>query len=250
VENSLKQYLKRFLGVAKPEQPVKPLPAEDLVLLERIRGRNLTYLSDVKLAAILSTCRLIEDAGLPGVFMEAGCALGGSSILISRTKSSDRPFFVYDVFGMIPPPGKEDTDDVHERYRQIVQGKSSGIGGDQYYGYRDDLYELVLTNLREFGVDCERQSVHLIKGLLQETMVIDQPVAFAHVDVDWYDPVMTCMQRVFPRLVVGGSVILDDYHDWGGCRKAVDEYLRDVTGQFELDDSARSLKVTRIRPRQ
>ena len=65
----------------------------------------------------------------------------------------------------------------------------------------------------------------LIKGLVQDTMRIDQPVAFAHVDVDWYEPVLTCLQRVFPKLVEGGSIILDDYHDWGGCRKATDEYI-------------------------
>ncbi len=62
----------------------------------------------------------------------------------------------------------------------------------------------------------------------------------------WYEPVMTCLMRVFPNLVVGGSIILDDYHDWGGCRKATDEYLRGVVGQFVLDDSTRSMKITRV----
>ena len=79
-------------------------------------------------------------------------------------------------------------------------------------------------------------------------MSVDQPVAFAHIDVDWYDPVKTCLERVMPNLVAGGSVILDDYHDWGGCRKATDEYLRGVAGQFALDDAARSLKLTRVSP--
>ncbi len=45
--------------------------------------------------------------------------------------------------------------------------------------------------------------------------------------------------------VVGGSIILDDYHSWGGCRKATDQYLLGVAGQFESDDSAGSMKVTR-----
>lgn len=85
----------------------------------------------------------------------------------------------------------------------------------------------------------------LVKGLVQETMKIDQPVAFAHIDVDWYDPVITCLERIFPNLVVGGSIILDDYHDWGGCRKATDEYLRRVAGQYVLDDSAGSMKITK-----
>ncbi len=193
---------------------------------------------------------MIEEANLAGIFLEAGCALGGSAILIASVKDSERPFFVYDVFEMIPPPSADDTQDVHDRYRTIVEGKSTGIGGDTYYGYQENLYGVVQSNLKDFGIDCEEQSVALVKGLVQDTMIIDQPVAFAHVDVDWYEPVMTCLKRVFPNLVVGGSIILDDYHDWGGCRKAADEYFREVAGQFVLDDAAGSMKITRVGPRQ
>jgi asparagine synthase (glutamine-hydrolysing) len=147
---------------------------------------------------------------------------------------------------MIPPPTQEDSQDVHERYRTIVEGKSEGIGGDRYYGYQENLYEVVQSNLRNLGVDIQGQTVSLIKGLLQDTMKIDQPVAFAHVDVDWYEPVMVSLERIFPHLVVGGSIILDDYHDWGGCRKATDEYLCRVTGKCSLHDSAGSMQITRV----
>jgi asparagine synthase (glutamine-hydrolysing) len=182
---------------------------------------------------------------LPGLFLEAGCALGGSAILLGSVKSVERPLQIYDVFEMIPQPTVEDTAEVHERYRTIVDGEATGIGGDKYYGYEDDLYLVVQENLKRFGIDRERQNISLIKGLVQDTMSIDQPVAFAHVDVDWYEPVMVCLERIFPALVVGGSIILDDYRDWGGCRKAADEYLARVAGQFALDNSAGSLKITR-----
>ncbi len=91
----------------------------------------------------------------------------------------------------------------------------------------------------------EEQNVLLVQGLVQETMEIEQSVALAHINVDWYEPVMTCLERIFPNLVIGGSIILDDYYDWGGCRKATDEYLRKVAGQFVLDDTAGSMKITR-----
>jgi asparagine synthase (glutamine-hydrolysing) len=191
---------------------------------------------------------LIEERDLPGVFIEAGCARGGSTILISSTKAASRSFFVYDVFGMIPAPTKEDTEDVHARYRSIVEGKSSGIAGEKNYGYEEDLYTIVNSNLESFGIVCADHNISLIKGLLQDTMKIDQPVAFAHIDVDWYEPVKTSLERIFPKLIVGGSLILDDYYDWEGCRKATDEYLRTVTGQFRTDDAAGSMKVTKVAP--
>lgn len=221
------------------------LSPADRELISRIRSNKLTYLSDNKLAALVNTCRQIEANKLPGIFLEAGCALGGSTILIASLKRSDRPLLVYDVFGMIPAPTTADTQDVHDRYKTIREGKSKGIDGDEYYGYQDNLYEVVQSNLKQFDINCEQRSVTLIKGLVQDRMTIDQPVALAHVDVDWYDPVMTCLTRIFPNLVLGGSIILDDYHDWGGCRKATDEYLQSVAGQCTLDDSAGSMKITR-----
>jgi asparagine synthase (glutamine-hydrolysing) len=218
----------------------------DVELIKQIKGRRLTYLTDAKMHSIAATCRKIEAAGLDGLFLEAGCALGGSTILLARVKTATRALNVYDVFGMIPPPSSEDPEDVHERYRTISSGKSSGIDGDKYYGYENDLYSIVQANLHEFGISPSDARVTLIKGLLQDTLHIEEPIAFAHIDVDWYDPVLTCLSRISPRLVKGGSIILDDYRDWGGCRKATDEYLATFPRMFSKDDAAGSLKLTKV----
>ncbi|WP_309385001.1 TylF/MycF/NovP-related O-methyltransferase [Cerasicoccus frondis] len=214
-------------------------------LITEIKMRKLTYLSERKLASIVNSINEIETLKLEGAFIEAGCALGGSSILIAKTKSTQRPQLVYDVFGMIPPPTDEDSDDVHRRYQNILKGDSVGIEGDKYYGYENDLITIVQGNFERFGVDLEERSVRLIKGLVQDTLLVDGAVSFAHIDVDWYDPVMTCLERIYPKLVVGGCIILDDYMDWGGCRKATDEYLKKVAGTFRLDDRSGALKIIR-----
>lgn len=245
MQKRIRNIIKKIIGQANEEKEVFTLRKEDRELINSIQNKKITYLSNQKLEKLAATCHLIEEANLAGAFIEAGCALGGSSILMASLKHLERPLFVYDVFGMIPPPTEEDTDDVHDRYRTIVEGKSKGLGSDKYYGYEENLYEIVQSNFREFGINCKKQSISLVRGLVQETMKIEQPVAFAHIDVDWYEPVMICLERIFPRLVIEGNIILDDYYDWGGCRKATDEYLRKVVGQFELDDSAGSMKVTR-----
>lgn len=239
--------LKRVAGrIAGRAGRLHGVSAQDRMLIARIRAENLTYLSEKKLASLLTTARAIEAAGLPGTFMEAGCALGGSAILLASVKSDERPLEVYDVFGMIPAPTQDDTPDVHERYQIILRGESAGIGDDLYYGYQRDLYETVQRNFARFDIRLAQQSVSLVKGLVQDTLQPSDPIALAHIDVDWYEPVMTCLERIFPQLVVGGSIILDDYHDWGGCRKATDEFLRGVMGSFTLDDRAGSLKVTKV----
>lgn len=241
----LKRALKRMAGIE--QNVLAGLSEADRELVSRVRARHLTYLSDGKLRSLIETCHRIEAAGTPGLFIEAGCALGGSAIVIATLKKPERDFRVYDVFGMIPPPTAEDPPEVHERYRIILEGKSQGLGGNRYYGYEADLFEIVQSNLQSFGVDCQRQHVSLIKGLVQDTMVVDGPVAFAHIDVDWYEPVKTCLERIVPHLSPGGALILDDYLDWGGCKKAVDEYFGPaISREFEHDHSAGSMKITRV----
>jgi len=225
---------------------LKMRPSENDLLCE-IKEKKLTYLTKTKLANILYTVNDLEQNECPGLFIEAGCALGGSSILICRLKGSKRAFNVYDVFEMIPAPTEKDTEDVHQRFKIIKEGKSKGIKGDLYYGYENDLYAKVVQNFEDFNIQLEREKVKLVKGLVQDTMKISEPVAFAHIDVDWYEPVKTCLEQIWPNLIVGGSIILDDYHDWGGCRKAVDEYFERQEGPFSWQDEFGSLKVTRIK---
>jgi hypothetical protein len=222
------------------------LAEPDRRLVAELQQQRLTYLSDRKLASIVDACRTADRESLPGMFIEAGCALGGSTILISRVKRQDRELRVYDVFGMIPQPTEADGEDVQDRYATIKAGQSSGIGGDKYYGYEEDLYGKVQANLRRFDVDAGADRVQLIKGLVQDTLAVDGPVAFAHIDVDWYDPVKTCLERIMPQLVAGGSIILDDYNDWSGCRKATDDYFEGRWGDFRRTDRAGSLKITRL----
>jgi asparagine synthase (glutamine-hydrolysing) len=233
----------RFFGVDLTTH----LCAQDLELLDSIRNQRLTYLTKNKLAQIAKHSRRIEEEEIPGRFIEAGCALGGSAIMIAKLKKLDRCLHVYDVFDMIPPPSEEDGHDVYERYKKIEDGNSKGIGGDQYYGYESDLFNKVKNNFNSFDVDLAESNVELIKGLVQDTMSFDGPVALAHIDVDWFDPVMHCLTQIVPNLSVGGSVILDDYYDWSGCRKATDEFFQSDWGRFERDASAGSLCFTRVK---
>ena len=151
---------------------------------------------------------------------------------------------LFDVFGMIPPPGNDDGPEVHERYAEIVDGRSQGIGGDAYYGYLNDLRSHVERTLEEFGVDTE--TVELVQGLYEETLHPAGQVAVAHVDCDWFESVRVCIERIWPRLSPGGVMIFDDYDAWDGCTKAVDLFLEEAGGEAETRRRAR-LQVVRVR---
>lgn len=200
-------------------------------VITRVRSERLTFLKADALHDLADAVRRVEEAGLPGEIVEAGAALGGSSVVLGVAKAKARPLRVYDTFGLIPPPSEKDGDDVHERYQVIASGQAKGRRGERYYGYRENLLQEVRQSFRRFGVPPKEHRVSFVQGVYEETMTnIDFDVALVHVDCDWYSSVMTCLTQLEPHLVPGGRFIIDDYSDWSGCRTAVDEFFADRPG--------------------
>lgn len=67
----------------------------------------------------------------------------------------------------------------------------------------------------------------IYKGWFSETLpqLSPQPIAILRLDADWYDSTMDCLTHLYPRVAVGGVVIIDDYYTWDGCTQAVHDYL-------------------------
>ena len=207
--------------------------------IDSVRRNRLTYLEAAALWDLMEAAARTDD--LNGCIIETGCALGGSGICIAQEKNQDKPLFIYDVFGMIPAPGEHDGEDVKERYREIKQGRSFGIGGDVYYGYQENLLEAVKNSFcTALGIKDPRESnITFIKGLFEDTLICKEPVALAHIDCDWYDSVLVCLERIVPLLVPGGILVIDDYDHWSGCRQAVDTYFQDKKERFLFEKRSR-----------
>ena len=170
--------------------------------------------------------------------MEAGTALGGSAITLASAKRKERALMVFDAFGLIPPPSDKDGADVHDRYRTIVSGASKGIGDDRYYGYREDLLGEVTGSFRSFGLEPSEHNIAFVKGFYQDTLRLEQPVALAHLDCDWYESLRTCLERIEPHLAPGGRQI-DDYYNWSGCTTAVDEFFATRRDRYGFEHRSR-----------
>lgn len=203
-------------------------------IIKRVLKDRLTYLEP---AALIDLHNSVDEVGKEkkdGIIIEAGCALGGSALVITSSKKQIRPFYVYDIFEMIPPPSEQDGPDAHERHETIASGKSRGIGKNKYYGYEENLFYKLEKTFRDYGLPVKNNNVHLVKGLFKDTVFVNEPVALAHIDCDWYESVMICLQRIEPRLIQGGILIIDDYYFWSGSRKAVDAYFADKRERFEF----------------
>ncbi len=221
------------------------LPAPIVRTMREVIGRRWTMINPAALVEMVHVVLELEQRGVEGAFVETGAALGGSAILLAALKDPGRELFVHDVFGLIPPPGDEDDQDVHDRYSVIAAGDARGISGDEYYGYKEDLLETVRDNFARAGYPVEQNSVRLVQGLFQDTVHPSGPIALAHLDGDWYESTKVPLERMLPHIVVGGLIMIDDYESWSGARKAVDEVMagRD---DFERIEGVR-LRFARLR---
>ena len=86
------------------------------------------------------------------------------------------------------------------------------------------------NNVICIDVDDEKIS-QLIKGIVEKTLLepknLPEKISILRLDTDFYESTKIELEILYPKLVSGGFLIIDDYGHFKGCRKAVDEYFRD-----------------------
>lgn len=206
-------------------------------IVRRVRQSRMTYLSYQKLNSFHSVLKGVVTRFPDPLVVEFGVALGGSAaIAIHELERANRGHFTgYDMFGMIPEPSENDLADSHARYQEIRSGASRGLKDDLYYGYEKDLKRKVVNNFSRVGIDTSRPRFDLIEGDFRQSFVESAGgICFMHIDCDWHDSVAFCMEKAAEHVLPCGTVIVDDYNDYGGCRIAVDNFLARNPGVFSV----------------
>jgi hypothetical protein len=78
------------------------------------------------------------------------------------------------------------------------------------------------------------ENIRLVPGDIAETIpkfVLENPqirIALLHVDVDLYEPTKVVLENLYPMVVKGGVIILDDYGAFPGANQAIEEYFNDL----------------------
>jgi O-methyltransferase len=87
--------------------------------------------------------------------------------------------------------------------------------------------EDVRHNFEAAGADLS--GVRFVKGDVAETLrdAANLPAAISvlRLDTDWYESTLAELQTLYPRISVGGSLLIDDFGYWEGARKAVEDYF-------------------------
>ena len=153
--------------------------------------------------------------------VEIGVFKGGSAKLVAEAMlASNRviPFFACDTF-----QGHAVVDEsIDGRHRVGKQFKSQNASVST---------PRVVKYLKKY------EFVQVLEGDIRETAsAFENQRAFGmvHIDVDVYPITKFCLEFFAPRLVVGGTIVVDDYGftTCKGVKKAVDDFVSERRGQF------------------
>jgi hypothetical protein len=83
------------------------------------------------------------------------------------------------------------------------------------------------TRARPTSTGYPPERIHLVPGLVEETIPREAPerVALLRMDTDWYASTRHQLEHLYPRLSLGGVLIVDDYGHYAGAKRAVEEYF-------------------------
>lgn len=106
-------------------------------------------------------------------------------------------------------------------------------GGTNPSFYEEDFFEMLrLNNLDAFAPWVDRMQV--VKGDARSAIpayVEENPglrIALLHIDIDIYEPVSIALANLYPKVIPGGIVVLDEYahQDWPGESAALENYFK------------------------
>ena len=165
---------------------------------------------------------------VPGEIIECGVFKGASYLRFAMFREIfGNPFskkiIGFDTFSKFPETTFQDDNKARNKF--INSAGSDSISKDQ-----------LLKILDNKGLN---KHVDLIEGDITETVpsyVKPNPelkISLLNLDTDIYEPAVTILEHLYPKITKGGILMLDDYGTHPGETKAVDEYFKNKTVEIK-----------------
>ena len=187
---------------------------------------ELTMTSPERVFALCHAVEYLAKNQILGDFVECGVWRGGSMAaaaqMLVHLADLDRTLWMYDTFQGMSEPTAVDVD-LRGAAASRLLSEQDRLDEQSIWCYSP--LDQVRETMRQTGYPEEK--IRFVKGKVEETLGSSKPeqIALLRLDTDWYESTKCEMEHLFPRLVTGGVIVIDDYGHWEGCRRAVDEYL-------------------------
>jgi hypothetical protein len=140
-----------------------------------------------------------------------------------KAGDTKRDIYLYDTFEGMSEPTEHDKVFTGTGADELM---SSSEREDPTSVWCYSALDEVQTNVG--SLNYPKQLVHFVKGKVEDSIPQTLPgkIALLRLDTDWYESTKHELEHLYPLLVPGGVIIIDDYGHWEGARKAVDEYIQ------------------------
>ena len=231
IRKTLRTLLKKFgYDIVKPDERlvVNGLPADfDKATVDTYQKvKPYTMTTPERIASLCNAVNYLVENNIEGDFVECGVWRGGSTMAAIDTllKANDksREIYLYDTYEGMSEPTEHDKVFTGTAADELM---NSSDREDATSVWCYSALEEVQKNVGSLKYPAAK--VHYIKGKVEDTIPqnIPQKIALLRLDTDWYESTAHELKYLYPLLVPGGVIIIDDYGHWEGARKAVDEYI-------------------------
>lgn len=206
-------------------------------------AERIAYSSKETLRFTYETAKRLKDA--PGVFIECGVA-AGAQIIAMAYGAPNKTIYAFDSFEGIPLPSNKDDQmpgirKLSEAERKELPGpgeqvlESTGATSVSLDDFNLNILSAFMPSSLPFGKSINLsyqdtiKNIIPIKGWFEETLpeFIGPATALLRLDGDLYNSTFVCLKHLFPNVIDGGVVIIDDIQ-LKGCRDACDDYFHTI----------------------
>lgn len=193
------------------------------------RCREFTMTSIERAYALYKSIEYVVTKSIRGDIVECGVWRGGSAMLcalaLKHFGDTTRTIHLYDTYKGMTKPTRDDFK------LSGTQAKTKWVHMERD-GYNEWAYatlEEVKKNLATTGY--AEEHLRYVVGNVKETIPFTAPkhIALLRLDTDWYESTKHELTHLFPLLCNGGALIIDDYGEWAGAKRATDEFFSNKT---------------------
>jgi O-methyltransferase len=184
--------------------------------------------SESEVTIILRELERTITRQVSGDVVELGCYVGTTSVFLAKAiEKTNKKLYCYDSFEGLPEKSSADASPAGTQFKK----------GE------------LLTTKKQFIQNLKKANVRMPivkKAWFSDLTPKDLPskIAFAFLDGDYYQSIKDSLKLVWPKLVGGAVVVVDDYANEAlpGAAVAVDEWLLAHKARLSIEQSLAIVK--------
>ena len=236
-----------MLVLDTPTGPLEYPDISDLFFAEiaqKVRPHTRTFGAGVEAPwALYQAIEYIVRNRIPGDIVECGVWSGGSMLLAAHALlhfgDTSRRIFLYDTFAGMPRP--EEMDARWDGVPALPTWEHHQRNGRRWcFGGTLDHVKRVVGS-----AGYPEDKLVFVEGLVEETLPAIRPehISLLRLDTDLYRSTYHELVHLYPLLVAGGILIVDDYGAFQGAKLATDQFIAETRAPLFLSRVDSSVRL-------